>query len=102
MSRYWTLRRASAVGAIAGLAALVLWPFLGLYGPLLLRLFFALAALSGISGFSVLVITLRDMARNSRRGSRMRALRGFDTALGITLLVLSWFELRDAIGLFPA
>ena len=62
----------------------------------------ALAALGGLCGFSVLLITLHDMAHNPRRGTRIRPLRTFDCALGLTLLILSWFELRDAIGLFPA
>jgi hypothetical protein len=102
MRQYWTLRRASGIGVVAGLAALALWPFLGLYGPILLRLFFALAALGGLCGFSILFITLHDMAHNPRRGSRIRPLRTFDSALGVGLLILSWFELRDVIGLFPA
>ena len=102
MRQFWTLKRASGVGVMAGLAALALWPFLGLYGPILLRLFFALAALGGLCGFSVLIITLHDMAHNPRRGTRIRPLRTFDIAVGLTLVILSWFELKDAIGLFPA
>ena len=102
MARYWTLKRASGIGVVAGLLALVLWPFLGLYGWILMRLFFLVAALAGLCGFSVLAMTIHDIATNPRRGTRIRPLRGFDIAIGVTLLVLSWFELRDVLGLFPA
>ncbi|MDB5670030.1 MAG: hypothetical protein JWO25_989 [Alphaproteobacteria bacterium] len=102
MRHLWTLKRASGVGVVAGLVALALWPFLGVFGPILLRLFFLAAALSGLCGFSVLAMTIHDIATNPRRGTRVRPLRSFDIAIGVSLLVLSWFELRDVLGLFPA
>ena len=102
MDALWTLRRVSGVGATAGLVAFALWPFTGYYGLVLLTTFTLIAGLAALCGFSILLITIRDMATRPRRGSRIRPLRGFDTALALILLVLSWFELHDAIGLFPA
>jgi hypothetical protein len=102
MQTLWTLRRVSGIGATTGLLAFALWPFTGLFDLVLLSLFVMLAAAAAFCGFSILLITIRDMATNPRRGTRIRPIRGFDTALALILLVLSWFELHDAIGLFPA
>ena len=102
MRRRWTLQRASGIGTTAGLLALLLWPFKGLYGDAGLWLFASVAALAGLCGFSILAMTINDIATRPRRGSRIRPLRSFDTILGATLLLLSWFEIHDAIGLLPA
>jgi hypothetical protein len=102
MQLLWSLRRVSGVGAMAGLLAFVLWPFTGFYGLVLLWIFVLVAGFAAACGFLILLITIRDMATHPRRGSRIRPLRSFDMALATILLVLSWFELHDAIGLFPA
>jgi hypothetical protein len=102
MHRLWSLKHASGFGTIAGLLALLLWPFLGTFGPSMLWLFMLAAAAAALCGFLILAMTISDIAHRPRRGSRIRALRGFDSALATVLLVLSWFELHDAIGLFPA
>ena len=101
MDRLWTLRRVNGAGAVAGLAAFLLWPFVGLYGLVMLSLFTLVAAVAVLCGFALLFITLRDMATRPRRGSRIRPMRGFDAALATLLLVFGWFELHDALGLFP-
>ena len=98
----WSLKRVSGLGAMAGLLALALWPFSGLYGPVLLGLFLAAAALAGLCGAGILVITAWDIVHHPRRGSRIRPMRGFDLSLGLGLILLGGFELRDAIGLLPA
>jgi predicted membrane-bound spermidine synthase len=102
MQRLWSLRRAGGIGTIAGLLAVLLWPFASLFGPLMLCLFMLAAAVSALCGFSILLMTIHDMATRPRRGSRIRPLRFFDATLATILLVLSWFELHDAIGMFPA
>jgi hypothetical protein len=101
MRQIWSVKRASGVGVTTALLAILLWPFTGLFDPLLLWLFMLCAALSGLCGFSILAMTIRDMAKNPRRGTRIRPIRGFDTALALILIALSWFELHDAIGIFP-
>jgi hypothetical protein len=97
----WSVKRASGVGVTSALLAFLLWPFTGLFDPLFAWLFMLCAAISGLCGFSILVMTIRDIATRPRRGSRIRPMRGFDTALALILIALSWFELHDAIGMFP-
>lgn len=82
----WTVGRASGLGILAGLAAILLsflyraWP--ETLGPAYLT---ALAA-TALCGLSILLMTMRDTVRNPRRGSRVRPLRAFDVALGVALL----------------
>jgi hypothetical protein len=101
MQPLWSVKRASGVGVTTALLALLLWPFIGLLDPLLAWLFMAMAAVSGLCGFTILAMTIRDIATRPRRGVRIRPIRSFDTILALILLALSWFELHDMIRLFP-
>jgi hypothetical protein len=101
MLGWWTLGRASGVGASAGLLALVLWPFSSDGDGALLWPFAAAAALAGLCGASILLITALDILTH-RRGHRMRPVRGFDLVLGVVLLALSLAQLGDAAGQLPA
>jgi hypothetical protein len=94
MLAWWTLRRASGAGAGAGGLALLLWPFYGLYPDRLEWPFVALAVIAGLCGASILMISVRDVVR-VRRGRRVRALRGFDFALGSVLVALSVIQIQD-------
>jgi hypothetical protein len=98
----WTLSRVSGLGFTAGLAALLLWPFFGgheesLFWPLGLA-----AALAGLCGLSVLLITLLDMLFHRRRGRRIRPVRAFDIVLGAGLVGLSLLQLGQVLGQLPA
>ncbi len=101
MLGWWTLRRASGLGASAGLLALVLWPFWNDGEGVLVWPFAASAALAGLSGLSILLITAFDIVTH-RRGRRMRPVRGFDLVLGLLLVLLSLAQLGDVAGQLPA
>lgn len=81
----WTVKRATGLGVVAGLAALVLgllypsWP-----GPLRLP-YFAACATAAFCGLSILWITAVDRYRHGRRGDRLVPLRVFDVAVAATL-----------------
>ena len=51
MPRLWSVKRASGVGVVAGLLAVLLWPFFDLFDPFLGWLFMLLAAVTGLCGF---------------------------------------------------
>ena len=101
MLGWWTLRRASGIGASAALLALVLWPFWGDSPDVLAWPFAASAAVAGLCGASILVITAFDIVTH-RRGRQIRPVRGFDIVLGIGLAALSLAQLQDAAGQLPA
>jgi 4-hydroxybenzoate polyprenyltransferase len=94
----WTIKRATGVGAVAAGAALLLWAiyamFAGASFEKLLVFPLALALLvTAFCGLSVLFMTLVDV-RNHRRGQRVRAVRTFDVAFGLLLVIPSIAELR--------
>jgi multisubunit Na+/H+ antiporter MnhB subunit len=101
MLGWWTLGRASSIGAAAGLLALLLWPFWGEHAETLVWPFAATAAVAGLCGVTILLITAFDIVTH-RRGRRMRPVRGFDIVLGLGLILLSLAQLGDAAGQLPA
>jgi hypothetical protein len=101
MLGWWTLGRASSIGAAAGLLALLLWPFWGEHSETLVWPFAALAGVAGLCGITILLITAFDIVTH-RRGRRMRPVRGFDIVLGVSLVLLSLAQLGDAAGQLPA
>ena len=86
------MQRAAGIGIAAGIAALLLaaaiesWPE-GLFYP-----YVGLLALTAFCGASILWITAFDMRARGTSG-RMRPIRGFDSALGLVLLVPSLYGL---------
>ncbi len=101
MLGWWTIKRASGVGASAGLAALLLWPFFRRYGEAVTWPFAAAGAMAGLCGLSILFITAADTLFR-RRGRRIRPVRGFDIGLGLLLVVLALLQLQDVTGQLPA
>ncbi len=89
----WTLQRASGVGVVCGIAAILM---AGLFdtGGRLLYPYAALLAVTALCGASVLWITATDMRTRGTTG-RMRPIRGFDAALGLMLLAPSLYALRQ-------
>ena len=98
--RGWSFARASGIGTTAGLLAILLWPFFRRFGGALTWPFAILAAVMGLCGLSILLMTLIDMLTR-RRGSRIRPLRGFDLAVGLGLVGLSILQLQDVEGQLP-
>ena len=96
----WTIGRASIVGIVAGLIAVLMASFrdprdFGLYP------YAALLALTAFCGASVLWITAFDMKERGTSG-RMRPVRSFDIAIGLGLLVPSlyaFWRIAGALGL---
>jgi hypothetical protein len=97
MLGWWTIGRATGVGAPAGLLALVLWPLYARFQEPMLWPFAAALGVALLCGLSILLITALDMLTR-RRGESLRPVRAFDIALGITLAAPSLAELQ---GLSP-
>ena len=97
MLRWWTIGRATGVGIVAGLAALLLWPLFAAWPETLLWLFAAALAVTALCGVSILLITLRDIYRR-RRGTIMQRIRIFDVVLGLLLAVPSAVQLKALLA----
>ena len=88
----WTIQRATGIGVVAGLAALLLaaairaWPD-GIFYP-----YAALLVMTAFCGVSILFITATDMRSRGTSG-RMRPIRGFDLAIGLALLLPALYGL---------
>ena len=102
MLGWWTIRRASGVGASAGLIALVLWPFYSGAGDAVEWPLAAAAAVALVCGLSILVITGIDIAFHRRRGPEIRPVRAFDLILAAGLIALSWLQIGSVAGQLPA
>ena len=98
MLEWWTIGRATGVGVMAGIAALILWPLYAAYQDRVLPLFVAALALAALCGLSILWITLVDLVTHRRRGERLRAVRIFDVLLALLLALPSLIQLRALIG----
>ncbi len=98
MLEWWTIGRATGVGVMAGIAALILWPLYAAYQEKVLPLFVAALALAALCGLSILWITLVDLVTHRRRGERLRAVRIFDVVLALLLALPSLIQLRALIG----
>lgn len=87
--RSWTVQRATGLGAVAALAAIVLRLFYPA-SPQLVRLpLLGLCVLAAFCGLSILWITAVDRLRHGRRGDRLRPLRAFDIAMAVLLVLPS-------------
>ncbi len=102
MLGWWTIGRASGVGATAALVALILWPFYSGAGDKVEWPFAAAASVAGLCGVSILLITAGDMLFHRRRGERIRPVRTFDILLAVALIALSLLQLDQLIGQLPA
>jgi len=89
---WWTIQRASGVGVVSGLAAILIAGLFSTAPDGLLYPYALLLALTALCGASVLWITASDMRTRGTSG-RMRPIRGFDAALGLALLLPSLYAL---------
>ncbi|MGZ8998051.1 MAG: hypothetical protein ACXW2T_04245 [Allosphingosinicella sp.] len=100
MPAFWTIRRASGIGASFGLVALLLWPFALLYPDILSWPLLGAALVAGLCGGSILLITIADLLFHRPRGPRLRPVRAFDLVLGAALLGLALLEAEAVAGQF--
>jgi len=101
MAGWWTIGRASGIGASAAVIACLLWPLQRAYGESLIWPLLAAAGLAGLCGVSILLITAGDMLFHRRRGERIRPVRAFDVLLGLALVAISLIQLQDMAGQLP-
>jgi len=97
MLRWWTIGRATGVGIVTGLAALLLWPLFAAWPETLFWPFAAALAVTAVCGVSILLITLRDIYRR-RRGTIMQRIRIFDVVLGLLLALPSLLQLNALLA----
>jgi drug/metabolite transporter (DMT)-like permease len=97
MLRWWTIGRATGVGIVAGLAALVLWPLYAALQERVLWAFLAALAVAAICGVSILLISLLD-ALLKPRGRSLRPIRAFDVAVGLLLAGPSLIQLEALLS----
>jgi hypothetical protein len=90
--RGWTIQRATGVGVLCGLAALLVAGLFSLSRDGLLYPYAGLLAATALCGASILWITAFDMRSRGTSG-RMRPIRGFDVAVGLALLAPSIYAL---------
>ena len=100
MLAFWTIQRATVIGIVAGLSALIVSALISGRPGGLLDAYAALLAFTAFCGASILWITLIDV-RSRGRGGRMRPIRAFDVAAALLLILPSlyafsrvWPELR--------
>ncbi len=92
MLKAWTVQRAAMAGVAAGLGALLLAASPGPWPDWLLFAYAGLLGLTCLCGLSILWITMIDM-RSRGRGGRMRAIRAFDIAIALALLLPAAYAL---------
>ncbi|HEX8645150.1 MAG TPA: hypothetical protein VF702_14670 [Allosphingosinicella sp.] len=92
------MKRATGLGAVVGLAALVLGLFYESWPGLLRLPFLAACALAAFCGLSILWITAVDRLRYGRRGERLVPLRVFDVALALMLAVPSLWAISGLLA----
>ena len=88
----WTIQRATWIGIVSGLAALLLSAAFGRWAELLLYPYAALLALAFLCGASILWIVFIDM-RARQRGIQIRPIRMFDVVMGLIIAAPSAYAL---------
>ena len=92
MLGWWTIGRATGVGVIAGLSALVLWPVYTAYQQPIFWPYVLSLSVAALCGISILLITFVD-ATFTRRSRSLRPIRAFDVALGLLLAAPSLVQI---------
>jgi hypothetical protein len=90
--RGWTIQRATGVGIVTGMVAILIAGLFSLTNERLLYFYAGLLVTTSLCGASILWITAFDMRARGTSG-RMRPIRGFDAALGLALLVPSLYAM---------
>jgi hypothetical protein len=95
---FWTTSRASAIGAAAGLVAILISILEWDWRDALLLPWFVATSTAALCGLSILWITAVDMLTNPRRGAKVAPIRGFDIAMGLLLALPSLYALSGLMA----
>jgi maltodextrin utilization protein YvdJ len=87
MLGWWTIGRATGVGAVAGLASLILWPVYAALQDAVFLPYVLSLAIAALCGLSILWITGADLLLHRRRSRKLVPIRTFDMAFAIMLSV---------------
>ncbi len=82
---YASVPRATGLGAVAGLAAILLWLAYSGAPETFVLPYVAALCVTALCGAYILFATAYDSYRNPRRGVRIRPIRGFDIVAGLLL-----------------
>lgn len=97
LTEFWTLKQATRIGLLAGLAALLVWPVYavmqGVAGPP----FIVALAVTAFCGLSILLMTVIDLVTVTR-DRRILPARVFDLAFGALLALPSAAALATFFG----
>ena len=91
----------TVIGIVFGLFAVLIASLVGTPSETMLRIYAVTLAVTALCGASILWITASDMRTRGTSG-RMRPIRSFDVAIGLTLLVPALYafaQIRVALGL---
>jgi hypothetical protein len=94
LSRWWTIQRATGLGTVTGIAAILIAGLAGTPGYTLLHVYAGLLVVTALCGASILWITAFDMRSRGTSG-RMRPIRAFDGAVGLVLLLPPLYALSQ-------
>lgn len=92
MLAFWTIQRATVIGIVAGLSALIVSALISGRPGGLLYAYAALLAFTAFCGASILWITIADV-RSRGRGGRLRPIRAFDVAAALLLILPALYAL---------
>lgn len=98
MTRFASVPRVTATGAVAGLAALLLWVLYVRWPETFVLPYVLALVVTAACGLLVLFATIADSISNPRRGVRIRPIRGFDVAVGVLLAGPSLWALGPFFG----
>lgn len=98
MLRWWTIGRATGVGAVAGLVSLVLWPIYAALQDAVFLPYVLSLAVAALCGLSILWITAADLMLHRRRSGRLVPIRTFDAAVAILLSVPTLVALSSLLA----
>jgi hypothetical protein len=97
---WWTIRRSTGVGVVAGLCSILLWPVFAAWQEPFHIPYLAALAVTLFCGLSILAISLADRLFRPARGESVRPIRIFDVALGILLTLPPLWALPDLVWRF--
>ena len=98
--RWWTIKRATGTGVVAGLCAILLWPIFAAWQEPFHIPYLAALALTLFCGVSILAISLVDRLFRPGRGESLRPIRIFDVALGLLFTLPTLWVLPDLVWRF--